>query len=146
MRLLRSPGMPALVEPYDKDSLSGGAVYLAPPDYHMMIDGTAISLSTDPPEHHARPSINVLFSSVARRYGTDAVGVILSGASDDGAAGAQALHRSGGKVLVQDPDTADASTLPLATLSCIPDARVLSIAGIVEDLNEMLKPKRDADE
>lgn len=142
LRLLRSDGMPALVEPFDKDPLSEGAVYLAPPDYHMMVEDGCISLSTDPPVHHARPSIDVLFESVACGFSKTAVGVILSGASEDGASGASSLHSSGGQVIVQDPVTAGAAALPLATLHSVPMARVLSVPQMIEELKSVLVPER----
>lgn len=138
LRLLRSPGMPAIIEPYDKETLSGGAVYLAPPNYHMLVDGAAISLSTDPPVRHARPSIDVLFSSVARSCGTRSLAIILSGASGDGARGAAEIHRRGGRVLVQDPTTAASIRMPQRALQLVPKAQVLSAADIGRYLLESL--------
>ncbi|WP_299850438.1 chemotaxis protein CheB [uncultured Roseovarius sp.] len=145
MRLLRSRGMPAIVEPYDKDILSNGAVYLAPPDYHMILDGKSICLSSDPPEHHARPSIDVLFASVAREFGRRSVGVILSGASKDGAFGALQLHNHGGRVIVQNPETAKASTMPKAAIRKVPSAEVMNVAQIIECLQTLLTQEGPVD-
>ena len=130
MRLLRSRGQPAIVEPFDKDEISDGAVYLAPPNYHMMVDDHAICLSTDPPRYFARPSIDVLFESVAHEYGPHCLGVILSGASSDGAWGASEIERCGGSVIVQDPATATAAAMPRAALKKVPLSRKLTVPQI----------------
>ncbi len=142
LRLLRSSGMPAIVEPYDKEVLSSGAVYMAPPNYHMLVDGTTISLSVDPPIRHARPSIDVLFGSVARSYGPRSVAIILSGANGDGARGAACIHQSGGRVLVQDPASAASPVMPQRTLQEVPTARVLSPAEIGDYLLKTLAQER----
>ncbi len=142
LRLLRSPGMPAIIEPYDKEVLSGGAVYIAPPNYHMLVDGPMISLSNDPPVRHARPSIDVLFGSVARSYGPHCTAIILSGANSDGARGAARIHRRGGRVLVQDPQTAASAIMPQKTLQHVPSARVLSADDIGAYLLKSLPPER----
>lgn len=142
LRLLRSPGMPAIIEPYDKEVLSSGAVYLAPPNYHMLVDDTTISLSTDPPIHHARPSIDVLFSSVARAFGPQCTAIILSGANGDGARGAAHIHRRGGRVLVQDPSSAVSAIMPQCALQHVPTALVLSVENIGRHLVKSLKSER----
>lgn len=146
MRLLRSRGMPAIIDPYDKDPLSNGAIYLAPPDYHMMLDGPSICLSSDAPVHHARPSIDVLFESVARGYGRRSLGIILSGASEDGASGALCIRRRGGRVIVQNPLTAKAPVMPKAALHKVPTAEVMDVAQIVECLKSVCKQERLFDE
>ncbi len=111
----------------------------------MMVDGRSICLSTDPPENHARPSIDILFESVARAFGQGAVGVVLSGANQDGASGALAIHRGGGRVIVQEPATARVPTMPLAASCSVPSAHALPVAKIVEALAGLLKQERAAD-
>jgi two-component system chemotaxis response regulator CheB len=109
---------PLLVrEAEDKDMLSGGVVYLAPPDYHTLIesDGT-ISLSTEGHVRHARPSIDVLFRSAAEAYRERCVGVVLTGASADGADGLALIKHLGGVAIVQDPRTAERREMPAAAI------------------------------
>ena len=146
MRMLRSRGMPAIIDPYDKDALSNGAVYLAPPDYHMLLDGKSICLSSDPPVHHARPSIDVLFESVARGIGRHALAIILSGATEDGASGALHIHRLGGRVIIQDPLTAKAPVMPNAAWRKVPSAKVMDVQKIIDRLKAVSQQERLIDE
>lgn len=125
-----------VIEPDDKAQLSTGTVYVAPGNYHMMVErnGGSIALSTEPAVRFARPSIDVLFESVAASFGPRAVAVVLTGASDDGARGAEAVKRAGGRVIVQTPAQAESRVAPDATLSRItPDAvlNVEQIAGLL---------------
>ncbi len=90
-----------VVEATDKDVPEAGHAYLAPPGYHLLVDREGLSLSTDDQVRFSRPSIDVLFESVADSYGEDAVGVILTGASDDGAAGLARVRHRGGITVVQ---------------------------------------------
>lgn len=100
-------------EPEDKEPLRNGTVYLAPVNYHLMLerDGS-FSLSVDDHVHHSRPSIDVFFETVADVYGAAAVGVILSGANADGAAGLKAIKDRGGLTIAQSPQTATHATMP----------------------------------
>lgn len=112
-------------EPDDKEQIVPGHVYVAPANYHMLVERGAqnIALSTEPPVRYARPSIDVLFESVASSAGVRAVAVVLTGASDDGAQGALAIKRAGGRVIVQTPASAESPVAPSAALSKIePDA------------------------
>jgi two-component system, chemotaxis family, protein-glutamate methylesterase/glutaminase len=121
-----------VLEPNDKEPIVSGQVYLAPGGYHMLAEVGFISLSVEPPVSFARPSIDVLFESVADAYGAQAIAVVLTGANDDGAIGARAIQDAGGCVLVEDPTTAESPTLPRAAIkSCKPDAVVplSAIAG-----------------
>lgn len=122
-----------LLEAEDKTSLSARAVFIAPPDYHLLIDEDRLALSTEAPSHHARPSIDVLFSSAAA-LGGGAVGVILSGGGKDGCAGAREIAARGGLVFVQDPATAGSQDLPRAAAAALPAARVLPPKGIARAL------------
>jgi two-component system chemotaxis response regulator CheB len=107
-----------VVEPDDKATIAGGTIYLAPPGYHMLVepDGT-ISLSVDPPVRFSRPSVDVLFESAAHAYGERLLGIVLSGANDDGARGARAIRDAGGACWAQDPATATAPAMPLAAIA-----------------------------
>ena len=104
-------------EPDDKDAIEPGHVYLAPPGYHLVVERGFVSLSLDAPVLFARPSIDVLFESVADSYGAAAVGLVLTGSNEDGAAGAEAIKQVGGRIIVQDPATARAPAGPLSVLA-----------------------------
>jgi two-component system, chemotaxis family, protein-glutamate methylesterase/glutaminase len=119
-----------VVEATDKDVLKPGHAYLAPPGYHLLVERGSVSLSTDDHVRFSRPSIDVLFESVADSYGEDAVGVILTGASDDGAAGLARIRRRGGVTVVQEPATAERPTMPEAALAAGHAHRVVTLDGI----------------
>ena len=125
-------------EPEDKDPILPGTIYFAPASYHLLVEtDRSIALSVDEPVLFSRPSIDILFESAAESYGANVVGVVLTGANEDGADGARALAAGGGMVLVEDPDTAFAATMPAAALARCPAARSLSLDAIAETLIEM---------
>jgi two-component system, chemotaxis family, protein-glutamate methylesterase/glutaminase len=103
-------------EPEDKEEILAGHIYLAPADYHLLIESNRFALSTEAPVCHARPSIDVLFTSVAQVYAERALGIILTGASHDGASGLATIKQHGGFTLVQDPKTAACPIMPTAAL------------------------------
>jgi len=104
-------------EAEDKEPLVSGTVYLASPNYHLLIERQHhFSLSVDDPVHFSRPSIDVLFESAADAYGPGLTGVLLSGANEDGARGLERIHAAGGVTVVQAPDTASAPQMPDAAL------------------------------
>lgn len=107
--------MPVL-EAGDKDPIEPGRVYLAPPDYHLLVEPGSFALSVDERVQYARPSIDVLFESAADAYGERLIGIVLTGANEDGAAGLAAVKRRGGVAVVQDPGTATARAMPEAAL------------------------------
>ena len=106
-----------VTEVLDKETIQCGHVYIAPADYHLLVEPTYFCLSTDDPVLYARPSIDVLFESAADVFGKMVIGVILTGASQDGARGAAEIQRRGGTVIVQDPATAESPTMPAAALA-----------------------------
>jgi two-component system chemotaxis response regulator CheB len=106
-----------IVEPEDKTPIAANHVYLAPSDYHLLVEPGLLSLSVDPPLLYARPSIDILFESVADAYGAAAIAVVLTGSNEDGANGAREIKRAGGKVLVQDPLTAQSPIAPRAVIA-----------------------------
>jgi two-component system, chemotaxis family, protein-glutamate methylesterase/glutaminase len=114
--LARSSHVP-LTEPEDKEPVAPGRAYLAPRDYHLLIDGGSFALSTDAPVSFARPSIDVLFESAADEYQDRAIGVILTGANHDGARGLAAIKTQGGLTLVEDPITAACREMPDAAIN-----------------------------
>jgi two-component system chemotaxis response regulator CheB len=111
----------------DKQPIMGGYVYLAPPDYHLLVDGDVFSLSVDEPVRFSRPSIDVFFESVAERFGPEGVGVVLTGANEDGAEGLRQIAARGGRAVVQDPRTAESPIMPRAALRVVPTAHILPL-------------------
>jgi two-component system chemotaxis response regulator CheB len=115
-------------EAEDKAVVEAGTVYFAPPDYHLLLDdGPQLSLSVDPPVHFSRPAIDVLFESAADVYGAHLLGMVLTGASEDGANGLLAVHRAGGATLVQSPDEAATPVMPRCAIQRCPAARVMTL-------------------
>ena len=121
----------------DKDRLEAGTVYIAPPDYHLMVDDSSLALTTDAPEHFARPSINVLFESAAESYREHCIGVVLTGANDDGATGLARIVELGGRAIVQDPATATRAEMPAAALAAVPSARVAPVPELPSVIVEL---------
>jgi len=103
-------------EPFDKEPIAPGHVYLAPPDYHLLVDGRSFSCSVDEPVQFARPSIDVLFESAADSLGDAVIAVVLSGANRDGARGAAEVRRRGGLLIAQEPSSAQGPTMPEAAI------------------------------
>lgn len=126
-------------EPVDKEPIRPGHIYIAPADYHLLVDGCAFALSTDAPVLSARPSIDVLFESAADAVGPGAIGVVMTGASADGAEGAARIKAKGGILIVQDPDSAESDVMPRAALCrATPDA-VLRLEDIGAALSRITK-------
>jgi two-component system, chemotaxis family, protein-glutamate methylesterase/glutaminase len=144
--LLATDGGLPVLEPDDKTTLLPGHIYIAPANYHMLVEqsGTSIALSIDPPVRFARPSIDVLFESLAASVGRAAIAVVLTGASDDGARGAQAIKRVGGRVVVQTPDSAESAVAPNATLARIQPDAVLELESIPRLLCRWVEENRSS--
>src|ERR1700761_4480588 len=104
-------------EAQDKEPVGPGTVYFAPPNYHLLVDaGPQLSLSADDLVHHSRPSIDVLFESAVDVYGARLLGIVLTGANDDGAEGLAAIHAAGGITVIQQPDSAQAKQMVVSAL------------------------------
>jgi two-component system chemotaxis response regulator CheB len=114
----------------DKDEIHPGTAYIAAPDYHLLVDPGAVSLSTDEPVLFARPSIDVLLESAAESYRERCVGVVLTGANNDGARGLARVVELGGTAIVQDPETAQRDEMPRAALRSAPSAHVAAVKEI----------------
>ena len=119
-----------VTEAADKDEIRPGTVYLAAPDYHLLVEPGLMTLSTDEPVLYARPSIDVLFETAAESYRERCIGVVLTGANDDGARGLARVVELGGAAIVQDPETAKRDEMPRAALRTTPSARVTPVADI----------------
>jgi two-component system chemotaxis response regulator CheB len=116
-------------EAEDKEPIMKGFAYLAPPGYHLLIeDDHSLSLSMDPHVNFSRPSIDVLFDSAAFVYEERCVGIVLSGASGDGSQGLNKIKANGGLTLVQDPTTAEFSTMPKAAIQVTAVDHILTLA------------------
>jgi two-component system, chemotaxis family, protein-glutamate methylesterase/glutaminase len=111
----------------DKLPIEPGKVFVAPADYHLLVERGQFSLSLDEPVRFSRPSIDVTLSSGADAYGSAAVGVVLTGANADGAVGLRRIADRGGLAIVQDPATAESSAMPTAALRSVPTARVFPL-------------------
>ena len=122
-----------VVDADDKAPLEPGKVLLAPPGYHLLIEDGAVALSIDAPVQFSRPSIDVLFESASEQYGERTVGVVLTGANADGAAGLAAIKRRGGYTIVQDPASAERTEMPEAALAVGPNA-VIDLDGLASVL------------
>lgn len=125
----------AVKEAEDKEPIRAGSVYFGPSDYHMLVEADrTLSLSADEPVHFSRPSIDVLFQSAAEAYGAGLVGVILTGANEDGADGLAAIAAVQGVTLVEDPSAAFATAMPSAALERCAGAQVMSLDAIADYL------------
>jgi two-component system chemotaxis response regulator CheB len=129
----------------DKTELDAGHVYVAPAEYHVLVEVGHLALSTEEPVRYSRPSIDVTFESAADAYGARTVGVVMTGANDDGARGLKRIADRGGAAIVQDPSTAESGVMPAAALKLVPDARVAkldAIGPLIATLNARSKTAR----
>jgi len=109
-----------------------GHVYVAPPDRHVLLRVTSMSLSDGPKVHFARPAADPMFISAAKTHGKRVIGIVLSGGDGDGADGLLAIKQHGGKVVVQNPDEALAPSMPHAAIMAVHPDAVLSINAIAD--------------
>jgi two-component system chemotaxis response regulator CheB len=123
----------------DKTPIEAGKVFVAPADYHLLIERDSFSLSVDDPIRYSRPSIDLTFSSAADSFGAAAIGVILTGANADGAEGLRRIVERGGLAIVQEPVTAESPTMPVAALKAVPTARVLTVGAIGSLIGELAR-------
>jgi two-component system chemotaxis response regulator CheB len=125
-------------EAEDKEPIKAGHIYFAPSNYHLLIEeDKSFSLSVDERVNYARPSIDVLFESAVDVYAPRLIGVILTGANNDGALGLRLIKERGGLTIVQDPGTAESSYMPKAALEATPVDCILSLRDMGQLLLEM---------
>jgi two-component system chemotaxis response regulator CheB len=110
--------LPAL-HPADGTKIQAGVIYVALPDHHLLIDDSSVAVKRGPKENGFRPSIDALFRSAAYRYGSGAIGVVLSGALHDGTSGLWSIKRLGGIAIVQEPDQARYPSMPRSALEYV---------------------------
>jgi two-component system chemotaxis response regulator CheB len=121
----------------DKDPLTPGTVHVAPANYHVLIEDGYASLTLDEPVRFSRPSIDVMFSSAADTYRSATIGVVLTGANEDGARGLAHIVKRGGLALVQDPKTAEIPIMPEAAIRAVPTVEVLPLETLAPRLIEL---------
>ena len=126
-----------VIEPEDKEPLLAGRAYLAPRDYHLLIENRSFALSTAESVRFARPSIDVLFESAADAFQTGAIGVILTGANSDGARGLATIKSRGGFTIVEDPASAAARELPDAAIAQATPDKILALDQIAPCLTTL---------
>jgi two-component system chemotaxis response regulator CheB len=135
--LTRRSGLP-VADGGDKDALIPGRVIVAPAGYHLLVEDGLVELSCEDLVQFSRPSIDVLFQSVAEEYGERAVGVVLTGANEDGACGLAEIARRGGHTIVQDPETAERREMPRAALERMTPDAVLELDAIGPHLSSLV--------
>lgn len=142
VEVLQSKCQVKVKEAEDKETIQGGVVYFAPPDYHLLVEpDRRLSLSSEEPVLYSRPSIDVLFESAADAYGEGLVGIILTGANSDGARGLRTIADAGGAALVQTPEFSQAPPMPQAALRACPAAHALTLKQISDFLQDFTHPK-----
>ena len=139
--LLQSKCKLRVKEAEDKEPIMAGTIYIAPPDYHLLVEKKRIlSLSSEEQQLFSRPSIDVLFETAADAYGDSLLGIVLTGANNDGSHGLALVCAAGGTAIVQDPEAAYASAMPLAALKACPSAHALTITQIAQYLQKAVTP------
>jgi two-component system chemotaxis response regulator CheB len=118
----------------DKDELCEGTVHVAPANYHVLVESGYFSLSIEEPVRFSRPSIDVTFASAGDAYGARVIGVVLTGANEDGARGLAHIVKRGGRALIQDPKTAEIATMPEAAIREVPTAEVIPLGNLAPRL------------
>jgi two-component system chemotaxis response regulator CheB len=130
----------AVHEAEDKVPLRDQTIYVAAPNYHLLIErNRSLSLSIDEPVHHSRPAIDVLFQSAADAYGPAVAGLVLSGANQDGAEGLYQIWQAGGVAIVQDPATASSPIMPEMAMRRVgPSAHVVRLMDVGAFLTKLV--------
>ena len=139
-RLLQESCALPVSEPEDKEEAVPSHVYVAPADYHLLVEKGRFALSTEAPVNYSRPSVDVLFETAADSYGMAVVGVILTGANADGASGVRRVKRRGGLVVVQRPEDAESEVMPAAAIAAVHVDRVLPLMEIAPFLVKLCAP------
>jgi two-component system chemotaxis response regulator CheB len=134
----------SVTEVEDKTELAPGGVYVAPAEYHVLVEVGHLALSTEEPVRYSRPSIDVTFESAADSYGSRTIGVVMTGANDDGARGLRRIADRGGAAVVQDPSTAESAVMPAAAIKLVPDAKVATIDEMGKIIGNLVARSRAA--
>lgn len=129
-----------VVEPYDKENIKRGKVYLAPANYHLSIElGNSIALSTEEMVNNSRPSIDITLETAAYNYRDKLIGILLSGANKDGAMGMKKIKDRKGLTIIQDPEECMIDTMPTAARNLTEIDYTLKVQEIIQFLKELHK-------
>jgi two-component system chemotaxis response regulator CheB len=129
-----------VVEPYDKENIKRGKVYLAPANYHLSIElGNSIALSTEEMFNNSRPSIDITLETAAYNYRDKLIGILLSGANKDGALGMKRIKDRKGLTIIQDPEECMIDTMPVAARNITEIDYTLKVQEIIQFLKELDK-------
>jgi two-component system, chemotaxis family, protein-glutamate methylesterase/glutaminase len=143
--ILSRSGPLQAVSPQETMRLQPGTIYVAPPDLHLVVEPGHVRITRDPKEYRFRPAIDPLFRSAAQIYGPNAIGVVLTGNLDDGAAGLWAIKQLGGVAVVQDPEDARFRAMPARALEYVTADHVVPLSGIPPLLVQLtVRPAREA--
>ena len=126
-----------VVEIHDKQEIKDGRIFVGPSNYHVLIDGDHLALTTEAPVWDWRPSIDVLFESAAESFGEGVLGVLLTGMNRDGAAGLKRIKECGGHTLLQDPLSAEGQVVPKRVIESIPADSVLPVEKIASFMMDL---------
>ena len=129
-----------VVDVEDKEPLEAHSVYVAPANYHLLVENGHLSLTTDPLVRFSRPSIDVTFISAGDTYRSATLGVVLTGANEDGSRGLRHIVDRGGRGIIQNPATAESSSMPAAAMNAVPEAEVMNLEEIAPRLVTITSP------
>ncbi len=138
-KILADLGSLPASHPSDREPIQKGRIYVAPPDYHLLVNQGSVRVVHGPKENRFRPAIDTLFRSAARAYGSRVVGVVLTGYLDDGTVGLQAVKKRGGVAIVQDPKEAEYPSMPKSALRYVKVDRCVPLAEIPHLLVQLSK-------
>jgi two-component system chemotaxis response regulator CheB len=125
----------------EKEKIERGIVYIAPPNYHLLIEkDKTFSLTIGERVNYARPSIDVLFESAADAYKNELIGVVLTGSNNDGAEGIKRIHDCGGLTIVQNPETAESAYMPASAIAVMKPDYILPLREIIDLLIKITNP------
>ena len=123
----------------DKEVIAGGSIYIAPADYHLLVENeNMFALDLSEKVHHSRPSIDVAFESVAEIFGAAAIGVLLSGANADGAEGLKKIKEAGGYTIVQDPESAEVGYMPQQAIDQMQPDKIIDGNDIADFVKQLI--------
>ena len=124
--------------PSDRERIRRGRIYIAPPDFQMLVEDGLLRTIQGPKENHHRPAIDPTFRSAAIAHGKRVIGVVLTGLLDDGTSGLMVIRAHGGAAVVQDPSTALFPAMPRNALSRVPDAQIASLPELPNLLTDLV--------
>ena len=143
VKLLNGKSNLEIKEADEKESIEPGNVYIAPPNYHLLIEkNKTFTLTVDERVNFARPSIDVLFESAADAYRNKLIGIVLTGSNNDGTNGIKRIQEYGGLVVIQDPKTAESAYMPASAMAAVQPDYVLPLEGIADLILKITKPTK----